>query len=197
MIRLVTDRLIIRDHVDDDIHDMHSLLSDEQAMFYLPEIRTKNMEESENNLKVALYEAGLEKRTKFFHAIIDRNKQIYIGEIGFTKIIDSKLGNVMSLGYFIKKEYWGKGIVTEACRAVISYAFLNLNTIKIGTGCLVDNVGSEKVMKKLGMIKEAEFKKHVLLNDELFDRVEYRLMKEEWQELMKNTEWVNSKVTIY
>ena len=88
----------------------------------------------------------------------------------------------MDLGYFIKEIYWGKGIVTEASKAVISYAFENLNTIKIEAGCIVDNKGSKRVMIKLGMIKEVDYKKQVLLDDKLYDRVKYRLFKEEWKE---------------
>lgn len=112
-----------------------------------------------------------------------------LGEIGFTKKIESIFGNVMDLGYFIKEVYWGKGIVTEASKAVICYAFNNLNTIKIEAGCVSDNKGSECVMKKLGMIKEAEFKSHVLLDNKFYDRVEYRLLKEEWEELLTTPVW--------
>lgn len=43
MIKIVTNRLIIRDHQEDDIYAMHELLSDEKDMFYLPEIRTSNI----------------------------------------------------------------------------------------------------------------------------------------------------------
>lgn len=189
MIKIVTNRLIIRDHQEDDIYAMHKLLSDEKTMFYLPEIRTSNIDETKDNLKVAIEEAKANDRSKYFFAIINNDTQDYIGEIGFTKINEYTYGNVMNLGYFIKQEYWGKGIVTEASRAVINYAFNNLGTIKIETGCLVENKGSERVMKKLGMTKEAELKKHILLNDKLYDRVEYRLLKEEWEELLVTSVW--------
>ena len=189
MIRLVTKRLIIRDHQEDDIYPMHELLSDEKAMFYLPEIRTKNIDETKENLKVAIEESRVNNRSKYFFAIVYSDTKDYIGEIGFTKTIECAYGNVMNLGYFIREKYWGKGIVTEASRAVINYAFSNLGAIKIETGCLVDNKGSERVMKKLGMVKEAELKKHILLNAKLYDRVEYRLLKEEWEELLVSSIW--------
>lgn len=126
-------------------------------------------------------EAKAKDRSKYFFAIINKDTQDYIGEIGFTKTMEYTYGNVMNPGYFIKQEYWSKGIVTEAARAIINYAFNNLGTIKIESGCLVENKGSEKVMKKLGMTKEAEFRKHTLLNNMLYDRVEYRLLKKEWE----------------
>ncbi|NLO09508.1 MAG: GNAT family N-acetyltransferase [Clostridiales bacterium] len=181
MFSIATKRLIIRDHKDDDIYAMHELLSDEKAMFYLPDIRTKNIDESKENLRVALAEARATNRRKYFYAIIDKDIQDYIGEIGFTKTGERTLGNVMNLGYFIMPRHWGQGIVTEAARSIIDYAFNNLGTVRIETGCLTENIGSEKVMKKLGMLKVAELKNHTLLNDKLYDRVEYILLKEEWK----------------
>lgn len=181
MIRITTKRLIIRDHQEDDIYAMHELLCDKKAMFYLPEIRTSNIDETKDNLKIALDEAKANDRNKYFFAIINNDTQDYIGEIGFTRTSESTYGKVMNLGYFIKQEYWGKGIVTEAARAVIDYAFNNLYTIKIETGCLTENKGSERVMNKLGMRKEAELNKHTLLGDKFYDRVEYSLFKEDWE----------------
>lgn len=118
-------------------------------MFYLPEIMTKSIDESKRDLQTAITEADSINRTKYFFAIIDKNTHDYIGEIGITKMIECSYGNVMNLGYFIKEIYWGKGIVTEACKAVIHYTFTNLNTIKIESGCITKNIASEKVMIKL------------------------------------------------
>ncbi len=181
MINIQTSRLIIRDHIEEDIDFLHKLLSDEKTMYYLPDIKTNTMDESKENLYVAIKESKLEKRTKYFFAITIKETNDYVGEIGFTVTTDSKHGKIVELGYFVMPSYWGKGIVTEATKGVIDYTFNNTDVIKIETGCIKDNIGSEKVMKKVGMIKEAEFKKHVLLHSKLYDRVEYRLLKEEWK----------------
>jgi [ribosomal protein S5]-alanine N-acetyltransferase len=183
MINIETDRLIIRDHIEEDIESVHNLLSDEKAMHYLPDIKTNTLDESKQNLYEAIKESHLESRTKYFFAIIERTTDKYIGEIGYTVIIDSSEGKVVNLGYFILPMYWGKGFVTETAKAVADYAFNSGNVIKIETGCVKENVGSEWVMKKVGMIKEAELVKHVLLHSKLHDRVEYRLLKEEWEKL--------------
>lgn len=180
MIKLETSSLIIRDHIEEDINSLHKLLSDKKTMYYLQDIRTQTLDESKQNLYEAIKESKLENRKKYFFAITMKETNEYIGEIGFTVLIDCSYGKVVELGYFILPGYWGKGIVTEAAKEVIDYAFNELNVIKIETGCIEDNIGSEMIMKKLGMIKEAELKKHVLLDSKLYDRVEYRLLKEEW-----------------
>ncbi|MFD2046633.1 GNAT family N-acetyltransferase [Ornithinibacillus salinisoli] len=50
---------------------------------------------------------------------------------------------------------------------------------------MVENKASEGVMKKLGLVKDAELKSHVVLHNNLYDRVGYRILKEEWEELNK------------
>jgi ribosomal-protein-alanine N-acetyltransferase len=181
MIKLETDRLIIRDHTEDDIVDLHKLLSDSKVMYYLQDLKTNGIEESESNLRVSINESNSDSRGKYFLAITDKKTNEYIGEIGVTKLLDSKFGNKFELGYFILEKYWGKGIVTESSRAVLDYCFNELNAMKVIAGCNKDNLGSEKIMKKLGMVKEAEFINHVVLNGKICDRVEYRMLKEEWK----------------
>lgn len=186
MVKLQTKRLVIRDHIEEDLTFLHSLISDKKAMFYLEDIMTNTLEESKKNLKVSMDEAKLNNREKYFFAITDGETGEYIGEIGFTVFIDCPQGKIAELGYFILQKFWGQGIVTEAARAVLDFAFEKAGVIKIKTGCIKDNGGSEGVMKKLGMIKEGEFKLHVLLHNKLYDRVEYRILKEEWQKLKEN-----------
>ena len=48
---------------------------------------------------------------------------------------------------------------------------------KITTGCIAENVNSERIMKKLGMLKEGHLKQHVLHKNIWKDRVEYALFK--------------------
>ncbi|QOR36106.1 GNAT family N-acetyltransferase [Clostridium sp. 'deep sea'] len=180
MINITTDRLIIRDHIVDDLKDLHKLISDNEVMYFLPETKTTSLAESKKNLTTAIEEINKANRTKFFFAIINKKNNSYIGEIGVTKTAECSEGNIMNLGYFIIKDYWGRGIIPEASKAVISYAFDFLGTVKIETGCAKLNNKSERVMNKIGLIKEAELKQHSVINNKFYDRVEYRVLKEEW-----------------
>lgn len=189
MINLYSDRLWIRDHVGMDLKAMHELLSSTKAMRYLPEIKTRSIDESRENLRVALNEAISPSRGKFFLAIIERETQTYVGEIGLAATETSEIGNIFNLGYFIKESFWGKGYVTEAAKVLIEYAFNQLNAHKIETGCLKENTASERVMIKLEMIREAELKEHVLFEGAYRDRVEYRLLKSEFEILKGSNHW--------
>jgi ribosomal-protein-alanine N-acetyltransferase len=144
MVTLYTERLLIRDHVLDDLTTHHVLLSDETAMRYLPEVKTKDLEESKANLLKSIEEVNSEKRKFYFFRIENRNTKEHIGEIGYTVKQETPLGKIVDMGYFIKEKYWGKGYTTEALQKVIAYAFEKDNVYRISTGCLKENIGSEK-----------------------------------------------------
>jgi ribosomal-protein-alanine N-acetyltransferase len=149
-------------------------------MRYLPDIKTKNLNESKENLIDAIREADSKDRKLYFFRIEKKKTKEYIGEIGYTVTQETPFGKIAGTGYFIKEKYWGKGYTTEALKRIIEYAFEDNDVYRISTGCIKENKGSEKVMIKCGMIKEAEFKEYQLHENQLKDRVEYRLIKHEW-----------------
>jgi [ribosomal protein S5]-alanine N-acetyltransferase len=87
------------------------------------------------------------------------------------------------LGYFIKKEYWNKGYVIEAGKEVFRFAFEENDVHKIETGCLKENIGSERVMQKLGMRKEAELIEQSFHEGLWKDRLIYGITKQDWLKL--------------
>lgn len=186
-IYLETNRLIIRDHVTEDLPTMHTLLSNAKAMYYLQDLQTFSLEGSMENLRTAIEAVDEIPRTKFFLRI-ELKDGTYVGEIGFTVCLDTPLGKVAELGYFILPQFWGRGIATEAAAEVLRFGFDEAGLAKLEVGCIKDNVGSERVMKKLGMIKEAEYVMRVWHDGSLKDRVEYRFTKDEWQERKEGAE---------
>lgn len=184
MVILHTNRLVIRDHVYDDLDTMHRLLSDPKAMYYLQDLKTENMEGTLENLKTAIEAVKEPDRDKYFFRI-ELKDGTYIGEIGFTVRLNTPLGKVVELGYFILPEFWGKGITTEAAAEVVRFAFEEAGVIKLEVGCIRDNQGSESVMQKLKMVKEADYVMRTWHDSCFKDRVEYRLTKEEWERLSK------------
>jgi ribosomal-protein-alanine N-acetyltransferase len=152
-------------------------------MYYLPEIRTEGMGRSRENLVGAIKEIENPNRKKYFFRIEDRYTGTHIGEIGYTVTGYSKTGKTVNAGYFICKEFWGKGYTTEALRRVLQYAFMKGGVGLVETGCLKENIGSERVMQKCGMRKEERYCPKVWHDGVLKERLEYRLTREEW---MKN-----------
>lgn len=66
---------------------------------------------------------------------------------------------------------------------MLAFAFLENGVYRVTTGCLSENRGSERVMQKCGMIKEAEHVDWEWHDGRMKTRVEYRLLRDEWKKL--------------
>ena len=183
MIEIRTERLLIRDHVPGDLHAMHALLTDAQVMRWLPGTRSSSPEETARRLDDMLCENGSTNRTKYFFAVTDGASGEYIGEVGYTVLVDVPQGRVVGLGYFLLPRFWGKGIATEAARAAMRHAFEH-GAVKVECGCMADNAASEAMMKKMGMRREAVLRRHTWHEGCFRDRVSYGLLLEEWEQIM-------------
>ncbi len=85
-------------------------------------------------------------------------------------------------GYTLARWLWGRGLMTEAVSAVTDEAFATLPLRKISARALVGNVGSTRVMEKVGMRFEAVLRQDFAHRGEVFDVVHYGLLREEWEQ---------------
>ena len=86
--------------------------------------------------------------------------------------------HVGELGYFIDKNYFNKGIVTEAVKELEKIAFEKLGLIRLEIRMDPRNKASEKVAIKNGFIKEGLLKKVLKFNDDYFDNLLYAKVSE-------------------
>jgi ribosomal-protein-alanine N-acetyltransferase len=177
MIRLETERLVIRDHVSGDLQDLYGLLSDPKVMHFIPDLQVADLEGARANLQVALEEAARPDRGKFFFAILEKANGSYMGEIGFTVLKEAPEERVAELGYFVLEGFWGRGLVTEAAHRVVRFAFEDCGVGRILIGCYHANAGSERIMIKLGATKVREYEGDLHHVGESARRVEYCLVR--------------------
>jgi len=57
----------------------------------------------------------------------------------------------IEIGYGIAKEYWGRGLTTEAAAATIRYGFEELKLSRIVAVAMPENIASRRIMEKIGM----------------------------------------------
>ncbi|MFK4728074.1 GNAT family N-acetyltransferase [Agromyces mediolanus] len=86
------------------------------------------------------------------------------------------------IGYLVAPGYAGRGYATELGRAMLALAFDELGVHRVTAGCYAENVGSWRVMEKLGMRRE----QHGLRDSwhaELgwVDGYSYAMLAEEWR----------------
>ena len=117
-------------------------------------------------------------------AIIDKQSGRLIGSIGFEE--DYLRPNVRSkeLGYSLSEDFWGRGIMTEATRRLIEYAFefLKLDILSIRTG--ETNKRSQRVISKCGFTYEGTLRRAYKVYDGTIRETRcYSMLREEYEQL--------------
>lgn len=178
---MTTERLIIREYVESDFFAYYQLKQDKETMYYLQDIQFHSRQEAEEDFARVLQDRENEnRRFCFFHVELkDTHEQV--GSVGYTVVDRTPVGKIVHAGYFSYPRFWGKGYVTEAFGRVLKFAFSEDGVYRVTTGCLAENVGSEKVMIKCGLIKEAEHLDWEWHDGKMKTRLEYRLLKPEWE----------------
>lgn len=102
-----------------------------------------------------------------------------IGRIGLYNI-DLHNRNA-SIGYWVDQQWQGKGVITNACRALIRYAFKNLMLNRIEIRCGIENYKSQAIPERLGFKKEGVIRQAEFVNNRFIDLYVYSLLTKEWK----------------
>ncbi len=62
--------------------------------------------------------------------------------------------NMVSIGYYLAEEYWGKGFATESVRMLVSFLFEKVNVNRIQAEVMPANENSKNVLLKNNFMKE-------------------------------------------
>lgn len=81
------------------------------------------------------------------------------------------------LGYWLAEEYWGKGFMTSVAREFCKFVFENYDINRIDAGIFADNIGSRRVLEKIGFEFEGLHKKKVYKDGKFMDEEVYALIK--------------------
>ena len=177
---LETERLILRDYVEEDFEAYFRLKSDKKAMYYLQDIQFSSRAEAEREFREVLADAASQDRRFYFLHMERKDTREQVGSIGYTVRETAPQGKLVDAGYFTYPACWNQGYTTEALRRLLAFAFEEGGVYRVSTGCLTENRGSERVMQKCGLIKESERPDWTQHDGKLKTRAEYRLLKPEW-----------------
>lgn len=140
---MVTDRLILRKFSRKDLPDLFKIFSDKEVNEFLPMFPLKSLEEAQVFFEKEYLEA-YKQPSGYKYAICLKADNKAIGYVNLTSDDSNELG------YGLLKEHWHKGIVSEACRAVIERAGKD-GVLFITATHDINNPRSGSVMKALGM----------------------------------------------
>jgi len=174
---LETERLVLRPLQGKDLDDLFEYTQDEETARYVTWNANQAIEQAEQFLNYVLsnYEQGKEAPW----AIVWKETGKMIGTIDFIHLLldDNKQAE---LGYALSRQLWGKGIVTEAVARVMAYGFEELKLERIQARCMEGNIGSARVMEKVGMTYEGTLRRLIFIKEEFHDVKMYSMLRDEY-----------------
>jgi RimJ/RimL family protein N-acetyltransferase len=153
-----TDRIALRPFEPADLGELAEILADPEVMRFSgggpwSRERTKRFIQG-------CVEDYSEERWGFgLWAVVHKEDARLIGYCGLSRFDDVDGAPEVEIGYRLSREYWGRGLATEAARAVRDYAFSRLGLKRLISMIERENTASIRVAEKIGMTCEKEIRK--------------------------------------
>lgn len=109
------------------------------------------------------------------HFVIDIDGELS-GIIGIDKREDVYRKSHL-LGYWLRQDYWGRGIMPHAVKLITTYAFNNLDIARLQAGVLANNPRSMRVLEKAGFTKEGILRNNIIKHGVIMDEHIYGIIK--------------------
>ena len=192
--RLDTERLSLRrfTHSDEDL--LVELDSDPVVMRYLTRGASTPRQFIRDVVLPAFLRSYWPGEPYGVWATLERPTGEFVGWVSL-KVTDPSERSIAHLGYRLRRRAWGKGYATEASRALMSEGFSRTGVQRILATTYEENLGSRRVMEKVGMRLVRRFRPTI---EELRsvrtsyieasepwegDDLEYAIERSEWQRI--------------
>lgn len=104
-----------------------------------------------------------------------------VGGIGFNNV--DKSNQNAEIGYWLKKDSQGNGIITKCCQVIIKFGFYEMNLNRIVIRCATGNTKSQAIPEKLCFKKEGIEREAENLHGKFIDLIVYSMLKKEWKDI--------------
>jgi ribosomal-protein-alanine N-acetyltransferase len=177
MLPLETERLLLRRYEDRDMADILAYSRD--ADFWLA--RNMTWEASEEGVRAYwARQRDMDPRAEpeWLDLVVElKAEQKAIGQVG----IGVRKNRQGTIGWLLARKFQGRGLATEAARAVMTFGFARLGLHRIWASTGEDNVRSWRLMERLGMRREAHFRESHLVDGAWCDEFIYAMLAAAWQ----------------
>ena len=174
--QLTTERLILREF---RAGDWAAVLAYQSKPLYLRYYAwtERTPEAVRDFVQMFLDHQQAQPRIKFQLAVTLKASGELIGNCGLR--LDRPDAHLGDIGYELDPAHWGHGYATEAARAMVALGFGEFGLHRIWSWCVADNVGSARVLEKLGMRLEGRLRQHEYYKDRYWDTLMYGVLAEE------------------
>lgn len=176
-VRLEGSRITLREFVPEDWSAVHEWASRADACRY-EAWGPNNPEETRAHLRSAIAVAAARPRMHYVLAAVLRETGRVVGS-GTLSVRGERLRSG-EIAYIVHPDYWGRGPATEIAGLLLYLGFGRLGLHRVSATCDPRNVGSARVLRKVGMIHEGRHRHTLLIRDGWRDSDVYSILEHEW-----------------
>ena len=173
---LQTDRLILRRFMESDAEAMfQNWASSAENLTYVTWDPHSDVEVTRNSIHNWVASYANPNYYKWAICLKEKAEQV-IGDNGIVDIHEEDLS--CEIGYVLGKNYWGRGVMTEALKAVLDFCFTQAGFQKVRARYVSLNPASGRVMEKAGMSYLKTITNGVERKGYLADLIYYQVSRE-------------------
>lgn len=176
-----TERLYLRQWRASDFAPFAEMNANPEVMEYFPKLLTTSM----SNTIAKKCQSLIDDNGWGFWAVSLKETDTFIGMVGLNNAnADMPFSPAVEIAWRLDNDYWGLGYATEAARASLNFAFVELGIEEVVAFTAVINKRSQLVMERLGMTNTQEDFFHPMLdpNHRLAEHVLYKITRQQWQD---------------
>ncbi|MEC0090620.1 GNAT family N-acetyltransferase [Paenibacillus macquariensis] len=176
---IIGERIILRNFIEGDFSFYNEL--EENPITHKFESSAPDTIEIQNDFQTVLSDSKNNPREKYQLAICLKQDRKPIGRLSI-KLNWSEIRE-WEIGWALHPNFWGKGYGTEATKLMIGYAFSELNAHRVVAYANTENVLSEKLMIRAGMIKDGILREVRYCNNKWCNESIYSVLEREWVQI--------------
>ena len=175
---LETERLVLRPYEERDLDAYHAIRSQPEVVRYLYD-EPLGLDEAREKLARLVAGRTLEAEGAWLStAVTLRESGLVVGDVGLHWVsVQHRTGEI---GFVFDPAHQGRGYATEAAHALVDWAFGSFGLHRMIGRTEVRNVGSARVLEKLGMRLEAHLVENEWVKGEWQSELVYAILDREW-----------------
>ncbi|NQU68037.1 MAG: GNAT family N-acetyltransferase [Candidatus Marinimicrobia bacterium] len=171
-----SDNLLLRLPTQKDAQSIFNYASDPDVTKYMHWDTHRSLQDSADFLDRCIESDRRYDQLDFGITLKENN--LFVGMCGFHNFTLSH--GRTEMGYVLHKDYWGKGIMTEAVSVLLKYGFETLQWHRIQAIARVENIPSQRVMKNVGMQEEGLLRDYLFIKGHYFDYKLFSILKKDF-----------------
>ncbi|MEO6602570.1 MAG: GNAT family protein [Polyangiaceae bacterium] len=169
-----TERLLLRGREPEDAEAIFRYASDPEVTPYMAWEPSRSLADVWDFLD-GLTAHNYEQEELDYAIALRSTPRLLIGGVGVSW--HPRKHRVMELGYVLAKEHWGQGLMPEAARALIEYAFRTTPVERIYAPVFAQNAKSRRAAEKIGLRFEGVLRSSVEFRGERRDEAVYAIVR--------------------